>query len=307
MKLFDFHCDTPFELEKAGELLERNPCHISLEKAEGYEAYGQVMAIWSQKSLPEELAWHRFFEIRRDFFSKMTEKTVLCRTFSDLERAFSEGKRGFILAVEGAGILLNDIDRLRILYENDVRFLTLVWRDSDCIGGAFNTTDGLTDFGREVVQNCFAMGIVPDLSHASDKMCEEVLKLAHDAKKPVIATHSNSRGVFAHPRNLPDEYAKEIAALGGTVGISMAPVHLAEKDADIGTICRHMTHYLDIGLSDALTFGCDFDGIDTAPAGISHVGDLPKIADALRAEGVSEEQIEKIFFGNGVEFIRKNF
>ncbi len=308
MRLFDFHCDTPFELEKTGKILTKNDGHISLEKAEVFDAYGQVMAIWTQRSLPEETAWTRFFAIRNDFYAKMTGKTVICHTFSEYNAALKAGKYPFFIAVEGAGLLNGNLDRLHTLYEHDVRFLTLVWKGADCIGGAFDTDVGLTDFGKEVVSLCFTLGIMPDLSHASDKMCETVLKMAHDVKKPVIATHSNSRGAYAHPRNLPDEYAKEIAHLGGTVGISMAPVHLDEEEtADIDSICRHMEHYLDIGLSDALTFGCDFDGIPSAPKGISDVSDLPKIAEALSARGVSENQIEKIFFRNAEMFLSKNF
>ncbi len=307
MKLFDFHCDTPFALEKTGEMFDRNTCHISLKKAEAFEAYGQVMAIWTQRSLPEEMAWDRFFVIRNDFYAKMTEKSVICHTFDAFSHALDEKKHPFFLAVEGAGLLNGHLDRLSVLYEHDVRFLTLVWKGANCIGGAFDTEEGLTDFGREVVLSCFEKGIVPDLSHASDKMCEEVLRMAHDAKKPVIATHSNSRGVFAHPRNLPDDYAKEIAQLGGTVGISMAPMHLAADGAGIDTICRHMQHYMELGLSDALTFGCDFDGIDFAPEGIENISDLVKIADALSACGVSAEQLEKIYFGNAEAFLKRNF
>ncbi len=308
MKLFDFHCDTPFALEKTGELLTENVCHIDLKKAETFEEYGQVMAVWTQRSLSEELAWHRFFEIKNDFDSKMTEKTLWVTRYDAFSRALSEKKYPFFLAVEGAGLLNGKLERLHTLYENGVRFLTLVWKGSDGIGGAFDSKDGLTDFGREVVEGCFELGIVPDLSHASDKMSEEVLKMAHDAKKPVIATHSNSRAVYAHPRNLPDEYAKEIASLGGTVGISMAPMHLdKENEAGIPSICSHMAHYLDIGMQDSLTFGCDFDGIDLPPAGIKSVRDLPKIADGLREMGISEQQIEKIFFDNAEAFLKRNF
>ncbi len=307
MKLFDFHCDTPFEMDKTAQALTSNNCHISLEKAGTYETYGQVMAIWTQRSLPEETAWERFFAIRENFFSKMTEKTALCHTYAEMDAAFARGQHGFILAVEGAGLLNGKIDRVNTLYENDVRFLTLVWKGEDCIGGAFDTDAGLTDFGKEVVSRCFELGIVPDISHASDKMSETVLKMAHDAKKPVIATHSNSRAVYAHPRNLPDEYAKEIASLGGTVGVSMCPIHLAEMGVSIETVCRHMIHYMDIGISDAIAFGCDFDGIPYAPEGIEHIGDLVKIGDMLTGHGISEEMVEKIFFDNAMAFLKNTF
>ncbi len=308
MKLFDFHCDTPFALEKTGSLLSKNQSHISDEKTAGYEAYGQVMAIWTQHSLPIGTTWGRFYKIRDYFLSKLTENNVICRNYLEYRNALSHGLQPFFLAVEGAGLLDGNIENLPMLYANDVRFLTLVWKDENCIGGAFNTDAGLTDFGREVVSVCFRYGIVPDISHASDKMSEEVLKMARDARKPVIATHSNSRAICDLPRNLPDEFAKEIAMLGGTVGISMAPQHLAiDGNADIDTICRHMEHYLAIGLSDALTFGCDFDGVDSLPEGIEDVSSLPKIADALSARGVSSEQIDKIFFDNAEAFLRRNF
>ncbi len=308
MKLFDFHCDTPFHLEKTGSLLSHNHGHISDEKTKKYESYGQIMAIWTQHSLPIGNTWGRFFKIREDFFSKLTENNIICRNYLEYRNALSHGLQPFFLAVEDAGLLDGNIENLPMLYANDVRFLTLVWKDENCIGGAFNTDRGLTDFGREVVDICFAYGIVPDVSHASDAMCEEVLKMANDAKKVVIASHSNSRVVCNHPRNLPDDYAKEIAKLGGTVGISMAPQHLdLEGNANIDTICRHIEHYLSIGLSDALTFGCDFDGVDTLPEGITDISSLLKLEDALKARNISSEQIEKIFFNNADSFLCRYF
>ena len=308
MRLFDFHCDTPFALEKDREPLTDNRLHISLKKLEAYDSYGQLMAIFTQKSLPEEVAFGRFFVIRDDFYAKMTEKTVICHTYADYEKAIGEGRYPFFLAVEGGGLLCDKIERVTTLYEHDVRFLTLVWRDADCIGGAFNTDIGLTDFGREVVKKCFELGIIVDISHASDPMAEEVLAMAEKEGKTVIATHSNSRAVFEHPRNLPDAFAKRIANLGGTVGISMAPQHLADEGcADIDAICDHMMHYLEIGLSDSLTFGCDLDGVDVLPRGIESVADLGRIVDGLRRRGVSEEQIEKICYKNAERFLKANF
>ena len=308
MRLFDFHCDTPFALEKDRELLTDNRLHISLKKLETFNSYGQVMAIFTQKSLPEEVAFGRFFEIRDDFYAKMTEKTVICHTYADYVKAIGEGRYPFYLAVEGGGLLCDKIERVTTLYEHDVRFLTLVWRDADCMGGAFNTDVGLTDFGREVVKKCFELGIIVDISHASDPMADEVLTMAEKAGKAVIATHSNSREVFDHPRNLTDAFAKRIAYLGGTVGISLAPQHLAEEGhADIDAVCDHMLHYLEIGLSDSLTFGCDLDGVDALPKGIDNVSSLVSIADALRGRGVSEEQIEKICYKNAESFLKANF
>jgi membrane dipeptidase len=236
------------------------------------------------------------------------EQTAICTTFAQYREAIDENKRAFFFAVEGAGLLNGHLDRLSVLYDNGVRFLTPVWRDSDCIGGAFNTDEGLTPFGREVVGACFEMGIVPDLSHASDVMTREILAMAEAAGKPVIATHSNSRAVCAHKRNLTDETATKIAALGGVFGLNLVPFHLADDSSvSVETVCDHVMHFLSIGLGDAIAMGGDLDGMDHTPQGIRHIGDLSSIARALSARGVGDTQIEKIFCDNAEQFLTRVF
>ena len=92
-----------------------------------------------------------------------------CTSSSDYFECAENGARLF-LAVEGANLLGGDILRLDKLYSDGVRFLTLVWKGTSCIGGAWDTDEGLSSFGREVVKRCSELGIVVDLSHASHKM-----------------------------------------------------------------------------------------------------------------------------------------
>ena len=308
MNLFDLHCDTPFELYKKQMRMEDSLLHISLKKAEVYSKYAQVMAIWTQHSLDNEEAWKQFHAIYRDFISKIpADQAMLCRSSAEFLQARAQGKRAFFLAVEGASLLDGTIERLGELYKLGVRFLTLVWRDSDIIGGAFNTSDPLTPFGREVVRGCFALGITVDLSHASDAVADECLALAQESRRPVVATHSNSRHVYPHPRNLTDETAKRVAMTGGLIGISMAPQHLDEPgEANIRSVCRHILHDLSLGIGDHLAFGCDFDGIDKTPAGIRDVSGLVGVAAALKREGVPDETIQALFYGNAERFVLAN-
>ena len=287
MKLFDLHCDTPFELYKKQTELEDNQLHISLKKAEIYTKYAQIMAIWTQHSLENEQAWAQFHAIYKDFLSKIpSEKAALCLSAEDFRNAEKAGKRQFLLGV---------------------RFLTLVWRDADLIGGAFNTDMSLTPFGREVVEMCFSLGITVDLSHASDAVTEECLALSEKAGRPVIATHSNSRAVCAHPRNLSDDAAKKIAACGGLIGVSMAPQHLdAPGEANVQSVCRHILHYLELGIGEHLALGCDFDGIDKTPAGVRNLSQLPRIAEALLKIGIPPTTVQAIFYENAAKFISAN-
>lgn len=306
MNYIDTHCDTAFEMFKKKEPLSRNSLHISLEAAQNFEKYAQIMAIWSQNDLSNGEGWSQFASVLENLKLEIekNEKAALCTSFAQCEAAFSEGKRAFFLAVEGGNILDAKIWRTDELYDAGVRFLTLVWKGEGCIGGAFDTEKGLTAFGRRVVKTAMEKGIVIDVSHGSGKLTDECLDIAESTGKPIIATHSNSFAVCEHPRNLTDERARRIAASGGIIGISMAPPHLNESGmADISDIIAHIGHYLDIGLADNICTGCDFDGVSSLPAGITGIGDIEKLSAAVEKE-FSADTAEKIFFRNAERFLR---
>lgn len=310
-KLFDLHCDTLYEILRQNKRLSTNDLHISLERLSEYERHTQVFAMWSDPRNDEDTSFRRFEEaaaLLKNELSKSPD-TVFCRSGKDLANAESLCKNSAFLAVEGGRLLSDKLERLNVLYDEGVRFLTLVW-DGNCkIGGAFDTSGGLTDFGRKTVEKCFELGIVPDISHASDKMISEVIEMAEKAGKKCIATHSNSRFVCNHPRNLTDENFKRISNLGGIVGISLAPMHICENyrdKCDIDDVVRHIEHYISIGGENTVALGCDFDGVSYLPNGISNVSDVCKIADKLKNAGFSDTLINKIFYENAREFIFRN-
>lgn len=306
MNYIDTHCDTAFEMFKKKEPFFQNSLHISLEAAQNFEKYAQVMAIWSQSDISNGEGWSRFFSILENLKSEMkkSERAVLCTDFSECEAAFSAGKRAILLGVEGGNILDAKIWRVDELFDAGVRFLTLVWKGEGCIGGAFDTDKGLTAFGRRVVRAALEKGMIVDVSHGSGALTDECLDIAESLGKPLIASHSNSFSVCDAPRNLTDARAKRIAASGGLVGISLAPQHLnASGTADISDIIAHVAHYIDIGLEDSICMGCDLDGIATLPAGISGIGDIEKLAAAVEKE-FSADTAKKLFFQNAQRFLR---
>ena len=292
MKLFDLHCDTISEMYASGQRLSDNTLDISLRKAEKYEQYSQLFAIYSTQRLPDEDNWARFF-------------CILRHAMPELKRS---ARFTPYLAVEGGKLLGGDLSRLDILYEKGVRFLTLVWGDTCCVGGAHNTDIGLTPFGRDVVRRCLELGIVPDLSHSSDVTFAEACEIAEAAGKPVIATHSNSRAVCNHRRNLTDDMFRRIRDLGGIVGISMCRPHLSETGVcTVDTVLAHIEHDLSLGGENTLCMGGDLDGIgDAAPDGIRTVADMEKIADAMAAHGYSDTLIGKIMYQNAADFMARN-
>ena len=307
MRYFDLHCDTLFEMEKRGEgFFNMGALAVSFENAALFDKYARVMAIWTKSGISDDEAYDRYKAVVSHMKNCMDDRVALCRTHGDLIAAQSAGKIPFFLAVEGATLLSGDISRLDTLYADGVRFLTLTWKDDGCIGGSWNTEDGLSDFGRKVVTRSAELGITVDLSHASHKMMADVFDMAKTLPLRVIATHSNSDALCPHGRNLTDAEARQIAALGGIVGISFTPGHLNPSGtADISDIVAHAEHYLSLGLENSLSIGADFDGIVNLPRGIINEKNIVDVENAMKKAGIPALTVDKIFWQNAENFIKK--
>lgn len=300
MEIIDFHCDTLTRIEKYGYTLNDPRLHVTPQKAASFGRYVQVGAVWSDRALSDSAAWERFRHVVDYYASLDGALTILVP--GEAIRA----KRAIILAVEGARLLCGELSRLELLYRRGMRILTLNWSGRDCIGGAWDTDEGLSPFGEAVIKRCFELGIVPDVSHSSRSGISGAVELAKKHSKCVIASHSNSYAVCAHPRNLTDSEFCEIVSLGGVVGISMCPYHLCAENACIDDVLRHIYHYMEIGGERAVVLGCDFDGIDTPPDGISDISAMPRLYDAICRE-LDENTAKRIFFENAYEFLQTNF
>ena len=306
LPMIDLHCDTLYEASKRGESLIKNGLHISFERLAKYSPFCQVLAVWSDSKLDCEGAWHAFFTARSLLERELAEYPSVKQVTSDAELTACEknGHGAVILSVEGGKLIGTDLSRLDILRGEGVRFMTLTWDDPCAICGSNKTGGGLTEFGRSAVTRMLELGIVPDISHASDESADDVISLAEEQGKICIATHSNSRAVCNHSRNLTDRLFRRLVKLGAVVGISMAPQHLREGGgADICDIVRHIEHYMSLGGENTVCLGCDLDGIETRPKGIETVSDIEKIADALGRINYTDELIKKIFYANARNFI----
>ena len=305
MNYTDLHCDTAYEIYKSKCGLKKNEHHIDMEKIKKYGRYSQIFAVWSDNDNTDDENYEDFFKIRNYFIENITESNiVLCETGSEYEqykKNENKNKSCAFLAVEGGKLLSDDITRLEVLYKNNVRFLTLVWNGVCKIGGAFNSDEGLTDFGKQVVKKADELGIIIDLSHSSDKTFSDTLEIT---SKPVIATHSNSRSVFNHKRNLTDEQFLEIKKRGGIVGISLCRLHIADEPVFIKDIIRHIDYYMSLGGENTVCFGCDFDGAEL-PDDVENVSDIEKICGELKKLGYNDILIEKIMYKNADDFIIK--
>jgi membrane dipeptidase len=309
MKLIDLHCDTAWRIHKENSILSVNNFHISLEKVTKYENYAQIMAIFIPNKLSDEDGYYRFFENYGYLSAELAENKDKIIKITDgraLPEVWENKKNAAIISVEDARILAGNLARLDYLYERGVRFLTLMWSGETCIGGSHNTGTGLTEFGKKVTERCFELGIIPDVSHASEQTASDMIEIAQKTGKPLIASHSCAFSVFGHTRNLRDRHFEAIRDLGGIVGMSLCDIHLVpDGKPGFDDVVKHIEHYLSLGGEDTLSLGCDLDGTDL-PEGINDVTGLTKISDRLAQLGYQDDLIEKIFWKNAERFIVDN-
>lgn len=294
--LFDLHCDTLLELYKSNTSIDSNNLHISLEKTRCFSPYVQIGAIWSEKTLDDRSAYCQYLKVI-DYISNHND--IIFATKASLLR-----ERSFILAIEDARILCNNISILDDFYSDGVRVLGLNWSGVNSLGGAWDTTTPLSDFGKEVVQRCCELGIIVDISHSNEETSKEVIEICEAHGGYVFASHSNAFGAYPHYRNLSNKLFTKLKNINSVVGISLSSIHLSDSVAYISDVLRHIEHFLKLGGENNICLGCDFDGVDTLPVGIDSIADLTSLYKEVSAS-FGEFFSKKLFFKNAYSFICK--
>ena len=139
------------------------------------------------------------------------------------------------------------------------------------------------------------LGMIIDVSHLNDGGFYDVAKIS---KKPFIASHSNSRYITNHSRNLTDDMIKVISNSGGVIGMNFCNYFLGDSSvATIDDIIKHIKHIVNIGGVDVVAMGTDFDGIPNKVE-IEDISQMHKLQDRLLSSGFKEYEIEKMMYKN---------
>lgn len=283
--------------------LAKNDLAVSLERAECFSRYTQIMALWTDHALSDEEGWSAFEAM---LVNLKCDPSITCgdaRILTDY-RAATESP-SLILGVEDARILAGDLLRVRTLWDAGVRILTPLWKGVTSIGGSHDTDVGLTEFGRAALQSAAELGMILDISHASVRSADEIFELSGQVGRPVIVSHSNSHAICPVSRNLSDRQVAQILACGGVIGLNLYGAFLStDKNATARDLLLHIEHLLSLGAADALCLGCDMDGC-TLPPDIPALDALPRLADYMLAHGYSESLVRAIFSDNADRFARR--
>ena len=302
MRYFDLHCDT------AGECFDRhcglydNSLHVSLKRASKYKKWAQVFAVWIDDSFRGEDAWQRFEKVSGSFLGQLSDHAgfpVLCTCGEDLEKIEDSARNAAILSIEGGAALGGKIEHLYDAFRKGARLVTLTWNGRCEAGDGCMVPDagGLTSFGFDVVREMERLDMTVDVSHLSENGFRDVLRAA---RKPFVASHSDSKAIYDCPRNLADWQFHEIAERRGLVGLNLYKGFVDKEKPDIDSLSRHADHFLELGGEDALAVGADFDGSEPID-GVKGVEDMDKVYGAMVTR-FGETVSDKIFYGNAYRF-----
>lgn len=306
MDLFDLHCDTLTVCSSRHLDLRRNDLHIDLERLPAGSRWGQAFAIFVPDTLRGEEAVDFFrgnVRYFREQMAKNADRIWPASNYREIREAFANGKFAAILTVEGGAALGGRLEMLDELRTSGVRILTLTWNAENELGSGSETHKGLTPFGVEAVRRMEELGILVDVSHLNDEGFEDLCKVA---EKPFIATHSNSRAICNHPRNLTDAQFAEIRNRGGLVGLNYYRYFIREDGVsrDIDDLLAHVRHFLALGGEDILCCGSDFDGAEI-PDYLNGLEKVETLRQAMLDGGISARVVDKIMFENARRFFEQ--
>jgi membrane dipeptidase len=244
----------------------------------------------------------------------------VCRSHAEILRARRAGRIAVLITMEGVEPLGEDINLLRIFYELGLRSLGLTHarRNAAGYGGIFapsgSSPVGLTSFGREIVRQCEALGILLDLAHLNPAGFEEVMAMT---TRPLIVSHSNARRYYDIERNISDEQIRMVGERGGVIGVNALLVTPRPEEMHLDRYVDHIDHIVDLIGIEGVGIGFDFfeQVFQSMPAAVkeefwerfpeiayipdlkdhSHTGNL---THKLIERGYKDQEIEKILHGN---------
>ncbi len=342
--VFDAHVDSlQRALDLGDDLGSVTDGHLDLVRGRIGGLQAVVLVCWVDPVHMEEgSAGARCTALLRKYHALLDRHPKLI-TFGGNGRLVEEAKaRGLIsgiAGIEGGHSIEESLEKLEEFFTAGVRVMTLVWNNHlswvrSCRDGAGpEVPEGLSDFGRDVVRHMNSLGMLVDLSHASDQAFHDTLEVTD---RPVIASHSGCREVNDHPRNLSDEQLRALAGNGGVVGTvfctpfldgecAAALTRLRESEEHtsidegsetatffararflqenapelpIARVCDHISHAVEVAGVEHVGIGSDYDGIDHTPRGLEDASRYPVLAAALLARGFTEPEVESIFWGN---------
>jgi membrane dipeptidase len=318
--------------------------HTDLARLRAGGVGAQYWSVYVRSDLPDAVpATLEQIDCVRQLIDRHPADLRAALSAADMEAARAEGRIASLMGAEGGHSIANSLATLRALYALGVRYMTLTHNDNN--DWADSATDvprvgGLSAFGRAVVREMNREGMLVDLSHVAATTMRDALD---STLAPVIFSHSSSRAVCDHPRNIPDDVLERLPANGGMAMVTFVPkfvlqaavdwtaaadenmrahgfhhlattpdamkVHRAFEEqrprpvATVATVADHLDHMREVAGIDHLGIGGDYDGTAFTPDGLDDVSGYPNLIAELLDRGWSRSDLAKLTWQNAVRVL----
>uniref|UniRef100_A0A8C0GDS1 Dipeptidase n=1 Tax=Chelonoidis abingdonii TaxID=106734 RepID=A0A8C0GDS1_CHEAB len=292
-----------------------NNTHTNIPKLRSGHVGGQFWAAYVPCDTQNKDAVKRTLE-QIDVIHRMCDKypeTFVCVTDSTgIEDTFREKKVLSLIGVEGGHSMDSSLGTLRMFYRLGVRYMTLShscntpWVDNWLVDTDQEQPvhNGLSQFGKRVVQEMNRLGMLVDLAHVSVQTMEDALEVS---KAPVIFSHSSAYELCRSRRNVPDDILRRVNQTGGLVMVNFYNLYVScnMEAANLSQVADHLDHVKKVAGSAAVGFGGDYDGVPTVPQGLEDVSKYPDLIAELLKRNWTETEVKAALAMNLLRVFRK--
>lgn len=233
------------------------------------------------------------------------------RSSKDIRSAFESGKVASLLGMEGTHFLGNSLSTVRLFAQLGVRYVSLTHMCHSAfasssgfgkpMGPSGHEGNGLSGLGRELIAELNRLGLLVDLSHSSDETARQAIALS---KAPVVWTHSVSRALHDHPRNVPDDVLGLIGSgegkNPGVVQCVFFPAFVGPtiEAANVSRLADHIEHVAGIVGRKHVGIGSDFDGMFASVRGLEDASKYPNLVTEMLIRDWSDEEVKDLMGRN---------
>jgi len=317
MRYIDFHCDTLLlnNFPENAETLYQNSKSVDFRRMKNADCTAQFFAIFlptpnyfkrNLLDVPDDWDYvtMQINAFHRDILEH-SDMIGISRCWEEYQCNHWNKKMSAFLTIEDGRLLNGSLENIKRIYHMGIRLLTLIWNNPNCLGFPHSAdpllmTRGLTSYGKEAVTMLNDIGILVDVSHLSDGGFWDVIELS---RKPVIASHSNTRSVCRHSRNLTNAMIKAIADTGGCIGLNFSPDMVSvHSESTIQDLAAHLRHMISVGGIGCPAIGTDFDGLH-GDLEIPDCSAMDSLWEYLTRHGFSQNEINHIAHKNAERVI----
>lgn len=333
----DSHCDTPMFFSQGINFASRDPkILVDLHKMTEGHLDATIMVAYIEQQERDMATLENATAKANQILTKIENMAAanctavdIAYTPADILRNKHAGKKSIMMGIENGYAIGLDISNVEAFRKRGVVYMTLCHNgDNDICDSARGKHEhhGVSTFGADVIHEMNRLGMMLDLSHASEESFYDALDIS---SAPIVCTHSSSRALCDHPRNLTDSQMQALAKAGGVAQVtfyhgflvkdsidynpcnvqrSFAEPASSIKEATILDAIEHLNHMVNVMGIEHVGIGTDFDG-DGGIRGCASASELINFTRHLLRERYSEEQIQMIWGGNFLrvmEDVQKN-